>query len=125
MGDENLYKLKFFTSELLSSFITSAIIPSERSLKNELVINCYSWYGKLIKNIWQNMSQENNTLLSEHNQNLTNVTNSIFESLTTELSQSVKDTISYNKLEFKLIQDTKTDYYKGIKILLDDGYIAC
>lgn len=125
MGDENLYKLKFFTSELLSSFITSAIIPSERSLKNELVINCYSWYGKLIKNIWQNMSQENNTLLSEHNQNLTNVTNSIFESLTTELGQSVKDTISYNKLEFKLIQDTKTDYYKGIKILLDDGYIAC
>lgn len=125
MGDENLYKLKFFTSELLSSFITSAIIPSERSLKSELVINYYSWYGKLIKNIWQNMSQENNTLLSEHNQNLTNVTNSIFESLTTELGQSVKDTISYNKLEFKLIQDTKTDYYKGIKILLDDGYIAC
>ena len=125
MGDENLYKLNFFTSELLSSFITSAIIPSERSLKNELVINCYSWYGKLIKNIWQNMSQENNTLLSEHNQNLTNVTNFIFESLTTELGKSVKDTISYNKLEFKLIQDTKTDYYKGIKILLDDGYIAC
>lgn len=124
IGDENLYKLKFFASELLSSFITSAIIPSERSLKNELVINSYSWYGKLIKNIWQNMSQENNTLLSEHNQNLTNVTNSIFESLTTELGQSVKDAISYNKLEFKLIQDTKTDYYKGIKILLDDGYYS-
>lgn len=124
MGDENLYKLKFFASELLSSFITSAIIPSERSLKNELVINSYSWYGKLIKNIWQNMSQENNTLLSEHNQNLTNVTNSIFESLTTELGQSVKDAIPYNKLEFKLIQDTKTDYYKGIKILLDDGYYS-
>lgn len=124
MGDENLYKLKFFASELLSSFITSAIIPSERSLKNELVINSYSWYGKLIKNIWQNMSQKNNTLLSEHNQNLTNVTNSIFESLTTELGQSVKDAIPYNKLEFKLIQDTKTDYYKGIKILLDDGYYS-
>lgn len=124
MGDENLYKLKFFASELLASFITSAIIPSERSLKNELVVNSYSWYGKLIKNIWQNMSPENNILLSEHNQNLTNVTNSIFESLTTELGQSVKDAIPYNKLEFKLIQDTKTDYYKGIKILLDDGYYS-
>lgn len=124
MGDDNLYKLKFFASELLSSFITSAIIPSERSLKNELIVNSYSWYGKLIKNIWQNMSPENNTLLSEHNQNLTNVTNSIFESLTTELGQSVKDAIPYNKLEFKLIQDTKTDYYKGIKILLDDGYYS-
>jgi len=124
MGDENLYKLKFFASELLASFIRSAIIPSERSLKNELVVNSYSWYGKLIKNIWQNMSPENNILLSEHNQNLTNVTNSIFESLTTELGQSVKDAIPYNKLEFKLIQDTKTDYYKGIKILLDDGYYS-
>lgn len=124
IGDENLYKFKFFASELLSSFITSAIIPSERSLKNELVVNSYSWYGKLIKNIWQNMSPENNTLLSEHNQNLTNVTNSIFEGLTTELGQSVKDAIPYNKLEFKLIQDTKTDYYKGIKILLDDGYYS-
>lgn len=124
MDDEHLYKLKFFASELLFSFITSAIIPSERSLKNELVVNSYSWYGKLIKNIWQNMSPENNTLLSEHNQNLTNVTNSIFESLTTELGQSVKDAIPYNKLEFKLIQDTRTDYYKGIKILLDDGYYS-
>ena len=34
IGDENLYKFKFFASELLSSFITSAIIPSERNIKN-------------------------------------------------------------------------------------------
>lgn len=124
IGDENFYKLKFFSSELLSSFITSAIIPSERNLKNQLIVNNYSWYGKLIKNIWQNMSHENNTLLGEHNEKLTNVTNSIFEGLTNELGKSVKDAISYNKLEFKLIQDTKTDYYKGIKILLDDGYYS-
>lgn len=124
IGDGNLYKLKFFASELLSSFITSAIIPTERNLKNELVVNNYSWYGKLIKNIWQNMSHENNTLLGEHNEKLTNVTNSIFEGLTNELGQSVKDAIPYNKLEFKLIQDTETDYYKGIKILLDDGYYS-
>lgn len=124
IGDENLYKFKFFASELLSSFITSAIIPSERNIKNELIINNYSWYGKLIKYIWQNMSSENNNLLNENNQNLARVTNSIFKSLTDELSQSVKDAIPYNKLEFKLIQDTKTDYYKGIKILLDDGYYS-
>ena len=124
IGDQKLYKLKYFASELLYSFITSVIIPTERNLKNELVLNNYSWYGKLIKNIWQNMSLENNTLLDEYNQKLTNVTNVIFESLTNELSQLVKDAIPYNKLEFKLIQDTKTDYYKGIKILLDDGYYS-
>lgn len=55
-----------------------------------------------------------------HNKSLSDVTNSIFEGLTDELGDSVKNAIPYNKLEFKLIQDTKTDYYKGIKILLDD-----
>lgn len=123
-NDGNLYKFKFFASELLSSFITSAIIPSERNLKNELVVNNYSWYGKLIKSVWEGMKNEDKILLSQHNQNLTEVTNSIFDNLTNELGKSVKDAIPYNKLEFKLIQDTKTDYYKGIKILLDDGYYS-
>lgn len=123
-NDGFLYKFKFFANELLSSFITSAIIPSERNLKNELVVNNYSWYGRLIKNVWENMKSDEKILLDQHNKNLTNVTNSIFENLTEELGKSVKDAIPYNKLEFKLIQDTKTDYYKGIKILLDDGYYS-
>lgn len=122
--DGNLYKLKFFSQELLTSFITSTIIPSERNIKSELIINNYSWYGKLIKNVWLAMSDKNKESLKFNNDSLSNVTNSIFKNLTDELDDSIKDAIPYNKLEFKLIQDTKTDYYKGIKILLDDGYYS-
>lgn len=124
LDDGYLYKFKYFSQELLTSFITSAIIPSERNIKNELAVNNYSWYGKLIKKVWQEMSDEDKEKLNENNTNLSQVTNSIFEGLTSELGDSVKDAIPYNKLEFKLIQDTKTDYYKGIKILLDDGYYS-
>lgn len=124
LNDGFLYKFKYFSQELLTSFITSAIIPSERNIKNELAVNNYSWYGKLIKKVWLEMSDEDNKKLKENNNNLSKVTNSIFDGLTTELGDSVKDAIPYNKLEFKLIQDTKTDYYKGIKILLDDGYYS-
>lgn len=124
LDDGYLYKFKYFSQELLTSFITSAIIPSERNIKNELAVNNYSWYGKLIKKVWQEMSDEDKEKLNENNTNLSEVTNSIFEGLTSELGDSVKDAIPYNKLEFKLIQDTKTDYYKGIKILLDDGYYS-
>ncbi len=124
LDDGYLYKFKYFSQELLTSFITSAIIPSERNIKNELAVNNYSWYGKLIKKVWQEMSDEDKEKLNENNINLSEVTNSIFEGLTSELGDSVKDAIPYNKLEFKLIQDTKTDYYKGIKILLDDGYYS-
>jgi len=124
LEDGYLYKFKYFSQELLTSFITSAIIPSERNIKNELAVNNYSWYGKLIKKVWQEMSDEDKEKLNENNTNLSQVTNSIFEGLTSELGDSVKDAIPYNKLEFKLIQDTKTDYYKGIKILLDDGYYS-
>lgn len=124
LDDGYLYKFKFFSQELLTSFITSAIIPSERNIKNELAVNNYSWYGKLIKKVWQEMSYEDKEKLNENNTKLSQVTNSIFEGLTSELGDSVKDAIPYNKLEFKLIQDTKTDYYKGIKILLDDGYYS-
>lgn len=123
-ADGQLYKFKFFTQELLASFITSAIIPSERNIKSELVINSYSWYGKLIKKVWQSMTSDNEEQLAQHNREMSNVTNSIFSSLTDELSNSIKDAIPYSKLEFKLIQDTKADYYKGIKILLDDGYYS-
>lgn len=123
-NNNQLYKFKFFAQELLSSFITSAIIPSERSIKSELVVNNYSWYGKLIKSVWNEMSSKDKEELSVNNSKLSDVTNSIFEGLTNELGDSVKDAIPYKKLEFKLIQDTKTDYYKGIKILLDDGYYS-
>ena len=123
-NNNQLFKFKFFAQELLSSFITSAIIPSERSIKSELVVNNYSWYGKLIKSVWNEMTDEDKKELSTNNSKLSDVTNSIFEGLTNELGDSVKDAIPYNKLEFKLIQDTKTDYYKGIKILLDDGYYS-
>ena len=124
LNDGYLYKFKYFSQELLASFITSAIIPSERNIKNELAVNNYSWYGKLIKSVWQEMSDEDKEKLKKNNNSLSLVTNSIFKGLTSELGQSVKDAIPYNKLEFKLIQDTKTDYYKGIKILLDDGYYS-
>lgn len=124
LEDGYLYKFKYFTQELLASFITSAIIPSERNIKNELAVNNYSWYGKLIKKVWQEMSDEDKENLNINNSSLSEVTNSIFKGLTNELGDSVKDAIPYNKLEFKLIQDTKTDYYKGIKILLDDGYYS-
>ena len=70
------------------------------------------------------MREEDIEQLKLHNKNLSDVTNSIFEDLTSKLGDSVRDAIPYNKLEFKLIQDTKTDYYKGIKILLDDGYYS-
>lgn len=51
LDDGYLYKFKYFSQELLTSFITSAIIPSERNIKNELAVNNYSWYGKLIKKV--------------------------------------------------------------------------
>lgn len=123
-GDRSLYRFKFFSQELLTSFITSAIIPAERNIKSELVVNNYSWYGKLIKNVWLAMKEEDKESLKVNNNSLSEVTNSIFENLTIELDESIKDAIPYSKLEFKLIQDTKTDYYKGIKILLDDGYYS-
>ena len=124
INNGRLYKFKYFSQDLLSSFITSAIIPSERNIKNELVVNNYSWYGKLIKRVWQSMGTNEKEQLQLHNKNLSDVTNTIFNNLTDELGDSVKDAIPYNKLEFKLIQDTKTDYYKGVKILLDDGYYS-
>lgn len=122
--DNKYYKFKFFTQELITSFITSSIIQSERNVKNDLVVSNYSWYGKLIKKVWDNMDEENQNKLVENNKSLSNVTNSIFNNLTDELGRSVKEAIPYKSIEFKLIQDTKTDYYKGIKILMDDGYYS-
>ena len=104
--------------------MTSAIVPSERTLKTDLIINDYSWYGKLIKNTWKNEIIHYSEDMEKNNESLANITDSIFENLTNELGESVKDANPYNSISFKLIQDTKKDYYKGIKILLDDGYYS-
>lgn len=120
----HFYRLKYVYKEMIASFMTSAIIPSERSIKSDLVINEYSWYGKLIKNVWKEKIIEHKEEIDENNKKLTQVTDNIFNGLTDELESSVKDAIRYNSISFKLIQDTKTDYYKGIKILLDDGYYS-
>jgi energy-coupling factor transporter ATP-binding protein EcfA2 len=132
---EAFYRCWGLSSEFRDSLINSAVIPSFRDPEKQLKINNWSWYGKLIKRIWDenkdqtvpiggdaqeamSYSQTMNTLFTRINE----IGNRLFEDIMQDIKQNMD--MSFQDCDFSLqfVTDTKDDIYKTINIFVDDGY---
>ncbi|SHH76903.1 Predicted ATP-dependent endonuclease of the OLD family, contains P-loop ATPase and TOPRIM domains [Caloranaerobacter azorensis DSM 13643] len=122
--NSNYYRCSKFPNDLRDSLITSAILPAVRNISNELKVNSWSWYGKLIKHIWEQSDfvkkREINTKLSE----IKKITDSIFNDAISDIQEKIKKAIYHNNISFQLLENTKDDIYKGIEIFVDDGVLG-
>ena len=119
--DNKYYRCSRFNEELKNSLITSAILPAIRSINKELRINTWSWYGKLIKDIWENCDSNQKRLIDEKLKEIKEITDDIFINATTDIKEKIKKAIYHNTISFELLQNTKDDIYKGINIFVNDG----
>ena len=115
------YRCSKFPNSLKDSLITSAILSAVRDINKELRINTWSWYGKLIKDIWENCDSEQRTLIDEKLNEIKKITDNVFISATTDIKEKIKKAIYHNSISFQLLQNTKDDIYKGINIFINDG----
>lgn len=115
------YRCSKFSNDLRDALITSAILPAVRDVDKQLKINNWSWYGKLIKYLWENSKVDKKEQIKVKLHEIKNITDEIFVNATIDIKEKLRRAINHNNISFELVQNTKDDIYKGISIFVDDG----
>jgi putative ATP-dependent endonuclease of the OLD family len=110
-----------FRASIRNEFLQSAIIPSFRDPQNQLRLNAWSWYGKLMKALTDNSDHMKELQMAMDGVKV--VADSIFEAINTAVTQSaLKVAFPETTLHFQFNSDTRTDLYKSSVIYIDDGF---
>ncbi len=81
------YRVHKFGSEFRDALLTTAYVPSFRDPERQLRITRYSWYGKLIKSLYDQRSDEQAKLIQNAQQQLTEAVGQIFQGVTEGLRE--------------------------------------
>ncbi len=115
------YRCSKFSNDLKNSLITSAILSAVRDINKELRINTWSWYGRLIRDIWENCNPSQKREIDKKLSEIKEITDDIFTNAASDIEEKIKKAIYHNSISFQLLQNTKDDIYKGINIFVNDG----
>lgn len=108
-----------FSASVRNELLQSAIIHSFRDPANELRINQWSWFGKLLK---EYIKADDPDLLSAFDM-LKTASNGVFKDLQEEINNSkVKIAFPDTSISFQFNPDTKIDIYKSALIYVNDGF---
>ena len=114
-----------FNNSLRNILLQSAIIPAFREPSYQLSLSQWSWYGKMMKNITNSLSDEKWKEYEDASKKITDISNSMFDEVTTKINEeSLKIAFPNTKLYFKFLEENKADLYKGTKIFVDDGFLS-
>lgn len=120
-SENHLWVTHFLNNKLRDSLITTAIVPAFRSPKDQLRLTHYSWYGKLIKRLWDNGKGEAEAEILEKTNDIKNLADKVFGKSTFELRELLKKAIAHEEVSFKLVNNKGHELYKTVSIHVDDG----
>ena len=108
-----------FTAPVRNELLQSAIIHSFRDPQNELRINQWSWFGKLLRAY----IKSDDPALAEAFKHLKVASTGVFKDLQEDInSQKIKVAFPNTTVSFQFNPDTKLDVYKSALIYVDDGF---
>jgi len=108
-----------FSAPVRNELLQSAIIHSFRDPANELRINQWSWFGKLLK---EYIKADDPDLRNAFDL-LKSASNGVFKDLQEEINNSkVKVAFPDTSISFQFNPDTKIDIYKSALIYVNDGF---
>ena len=117
--DNNSDWVMAFSAPVRNELLQSAIIHSFRDPSNELRINQWSWFGKLLK---ESIKADDPDLKNAFDM-LKTASNGVFKDLQDEINNSkVKVAFPDTSISFQFNPDTKIDIYKSALIYVNDGF---
>lgn len=119
--DDVYFRCWPINNNIRDALITSAILPAFRDPQTQFKINDWSWYGKLIKSIWEEKSHTIRTDIEDNVKNIRDLSNQVFEQAISDLKEKLSEVIYHHSVSFQLLPNTKDDIYKGVNLLVDDG----
>ena len=109
-----------FNCSIRTELLQSAIIPSFRDPAQQLRLNSWSWYGKLMKSLTNQNSEDQ--ALSTAFAEVKTVADRIFADAKEKIHKSsLNIAFPGSELHLQFNQDVKSDIYKSCAIYIDDG----
>lgn len=120
--DNQYYRGWAVNSDFRDAILTSAIIPAFRDPNSQFKINQWSWYGKLIRNIWNKKDSSIEEQINKKIEEIKELSDRVFYDATADIKEKLSEAIHHNKVNFQLMPNTKDDIYKGVNLFVDDGF---
>lgn len=109
-----------FSAPIRNEFLQSAVIPSFRDPQNQLRLNTWTWYGKLVKHLTKDHTHE--TDLQKAFDGVRLVADKIFQTAKENIQRSsMSVAFPGAELSFQFNNDIRSEIYKNCSIYVDDG----
>lgn len=127
--DKSFWISHFLSKKLRDSLITTTIISSLRSQKEDLRLVHYTWFGKLIAGLWEKCKDKKDKasqktyedLIKEKSVDIKSLVDMVFAKETSEIKNLLEGAIAHKAVSFKFMNDNKNELYKNIEIFINDG----
>lgn len=110
--------------EIRDLLLTTAYVPAFRDPRYQLRVTEYSWYGKLIRHLYDQQNTEQQERIDSAQQTLSDVLREIFSDATNEIRQQLARAVFHHEITFRPGAFTSDDNYKQITLFVDDGLNA-
>lgn len=119
----------FLSKKLRDSLITTTVISALRSQKEDLRLVHYSWFGKLIKGLWDTNKKTNHPtkektyeeLIKEKSSDIKLFVDEVFRKDTVEIRKLLEGAIAHKSISFRFMNDSTNELYKNIQLFVNDG----
>ena len=119
----------FLSKKLRDSLITTTVISALRSQKEDLRLVHYTWFGKLIKGLWEDNKESIHPteqksyeeLIKGKSIDIKQFVDEVFRKDTTEIRKLLEGAIAHKEISFRFMNDTTNELYKNIQLFVNDG----
>ncbi len=118
------FLLPSLSKKICDALLTTAYIPSFRDPYQQLKINQYSWYGKLIRYLYGRKNDGQTIRIETLQTDLSEAVQDVFRDVSSSVGERLAKAVFHHKISFQGGTFTHDDSYKQITLYIDDGIDA-
>lgn len=118
------YRMIYINQNIKATLITSLLIPAFRTPETTLRITKWTWYGKLLQKKWnESCSMQHKLDIDKASSDLKKTIGKVYADLKNDLNVQLGKTLSLMniKIDINMLENKSEDYYKNIRLYVDDG----
>lgn len=118
------YRMLYINPNIKATLMISLLIPAFRTTETTLKITKWSWYGKLLQKKWNDSCKdEHQKEIDKASNELRNTVGNVFKDLKDDINTQLKKALSLMNvsIDINMLESKNEDYYKNIKLSVDDG----
>ena len=118
------YRMLYINPNIKATLMTILLIPAFRTTETTLKITKWSWYGKLLQKKWKDSCKdEHQKEIDKASNELRNIVGNVFKDLKDDINTQLNKALSLMNvsIDINMLESKNEDYYKNIKLSVDDG----